>query len=212
VQGRAGWGWGTRRRRGGGMALPGPWRSNLGVFVRMKSLQWHFAGEYNTGMSRRPAEREQLKVWALTWEPQPTHDRLNRYARLKGRWSEYHKGRVVLQLTPAEYEKARSIYHHLCIKHAGKVRANPRYCRILWACAISRCRKNSAHRYERLAVVNKLTYWHDAAHREGVRALGIPSLEERRAEVAPSAEPLPGKRPEAVKSLAHFDKRMPPRL
>lgn len=134
-------------------------------------------------MARTDEERERLKEWALNWRPQPTHDRLNRYARLKGRWSEYHKNRVVLRLTPAEREKAESIYHYLCVKHAWKVRSRPGYYRILWACSVSRCRKNKPHRYERLAFINKLTYWYALGRKEGHKE---PQVEKRRSRRAVS--------------------------
>ncbi|HUZ45208.1 MAG TPA: hypothetical protein VMW54_01085 [Terriglobia bacterium] len=134
------------------------------------------------GMARTDEERERLKEWALNWHPQPRHDRLNRYRKVKfGRWIDYHKSRAVLTLTAAEREKAESIYSYLLEKHKWEVRSRPGYYRVLWACAVSRCRKSSPQRYERLGIVNKLNYWHDRAHKEGVGRLGIPSLEKRRA-------------------------------
>lgn len=140
--------------------------------------------EYDAGMARTEQERERLKEWALNWHPQPTHDRLNRYRKVKfGRWSEYHKSRLVLRLTPEEKRKALSIYHYLLEKHKGKVRSRLGCYRMLWACAVSRCRKSSPQRYERLGIANKLTYWFDRAHEEGCERLGIQSLEKRRSEL-----------------------------
>jgi hypothetical protein len=135
--------------------------------------------EYDGGMARTDAERERLKQWALNWRPQPTQGRLNRYTRLKGGWSEYHKNRLVLRLTPEEREKAESIFFYLTKKHEWKVRSRPGYYRILWACAVSRCRKRTPQRYEHLSVVKRLDYWYDLAQKEGLRPV-IPSMEKRR--------------------------------
>ncbi len=159
------------------------WAGILEIDIRNGSVG---AGrlEYIVRMARTDEERERLKEWAVNWRPQPVQDRLNRYRKVKfGSWTNYHKSRVVLSLTPAELEKAESIYHYLSVKHAWKVRSRPGYHRILWACAVSRCRKSSAQRYERLRIVNKLAYWFDRAHEEGVTRLGLPSLGKRCSEL-----------------------------
>jgi len=136
---------------------------------------------YCEAMARSSAERERLKAWAMNWRPQPGRDRLNRYRKLKfGKWSEYQSNRLALRLTLEERKKADAIYSYLLDKHRGKVVSRgPRYTRMLWACAVSRCRKRTAHVYEHWGAINRLRYWQDRAYEEGLSLMGVPAKEKR---------------------------------
>jgi len=128
-------------------------------------------------MGRSAEERERLKNWAMNWRPQPTRDRLNGYRKAKfGRWRDYHQNRLVLRLTADERRKAESIYGHLVRKHRGMVMVRgAKYKRVLWACAVSLCRKKSSNRHQHQANTQRLIYWQNRAIEEGygyVKGLG----------------------------------------